>query len=294
MLLPSSNLKTRLEAGQGGMAENKDKLLSNAGGLLMAAGGIAAFTGGTYGLSQTNPSLVVLSVLLLMGYGVVGYLLMLRGRAFVQPVMPAVAFLVLATIYLFQAQMPRLEDEEATRFLLQPILTLLLAFAGGALLTHVVEETTRRVQWPGKGSPTLNALLHVAAYSPVWNAFTLVALMGNASTALFRLVVIGGSVLVAVACVVGGYAASRRSHPAFTVVGAGLGFVASVLYLFQFMLGNGDADIRFFGQFNALLGLMLTGLPMAIATVAWLQVTTAAPRDPTLPEPSDEGVQAPP
>ena len=275
------------------MAEPKDKLLSNAGGLLMAAGGIAAFTGGTYGLAQTQPGLVVLSVLLLMGYGVVGYLLMLRGRTFFQPMLFAVAGLVIATVYILQAQQPPRGDEESARFILHPVLTLLLTFAGGALLTFVVEETTPRVEWPGRAGSTLNGLLHVSAYSPVWNAFTLVALMGDASSTLFRVALIGGSVAVAVACVLGGYAASRRSHPAFTVVGAGLGFLAAVGYLFQFMLGAGDADLRFFGQFNALVGLILTGLPMAIGTVAWLQVSTAAPRDPA-PEGADERLQTPP
>lgn len=269
------------------MPDARDKLLSNAGGLLMAAGGIAAFTGGTYGLAQTHPGLVVLSVLLLMGYGVVGYLLMIRGRAFFQYVLPAVALLILATVYVFQAQMPRLRDDEAMRFVLQPVLALLLSFAGGALLTHAIEELTPRAAWPGKTGPTLNALLHVAAYSPLWNAFTLVALLGPRADTLLSMAVISASVAVAVACVVGGYAASRGNHPGFTVLGAGLGFLASVMYLFQFMLGGGDPEVGFFGQFNALLGLILTGLPMAIGTVAWLQLATGAPAPP--PEVPESG-----
>lgn len=270
------------------MPEKRDKLLSNAGGLLMAAGGIAAFTGGSYGLAQTQPGLVVLSVILLMGYGVVGYLLMIRGRDFFQYALPAVALLILATIYVFQAQMPGIEDEEAMRFVLQPTLALLLAFAGGALLTHAVEELTPRAPWPGKAGPTLNGLLHVAAYSPLWNAFTLVALLGPLASTLTSVSIVGASVAVAVACVVGGYAASRRSHPAFTVLGAGLGFAAGVLYLFQFMLGGGDPELRFFGQFNALLGLILTGLPMAIGAVAWIQLVTGAAAPPS-PEAASDG-----
>lgn len=269
------------------MPETRDKLLSNAGGLLMAAGGIAAFTGGTYGLARTEPGLVVVSVLLLMGYGVVGYLLMIRGRQFYQAILPAVALLVLATIYVFQAQMPAVQDEGESRFFLQPALALLLAFAGGALLTHAVEEATPRAPWPGKAGPTLNALLHVSAYAPIWNAFLLVALLGASGAPLFSVSVIGASVAVAVACVVGGYAASRRSHPAFTVLGAALGFLASVLYLFQFMLGGGDPELRTFGQFNSLLGLLLTGLPMAIGTVAWLQVATGAAEPPAEAPPEE-------
>lgn len=280
------------------MPEKRDKLLSNAGGLLMAAGGIAAFTGGSYGLAQTQPGLVVLSVILLMGYGVVGYLLMIRGRDFFQFALPAVALLILATVYVFQAQMPRVADDRAMRFVLQPTLALLLSFAGGALLTHAVEELTPRAPWPGKAGSTLNGLLHVAAYSPLWNAFTLVALLGPFATTLSAVSIVGASVAVAVACVVAGYAASRRSHPAFTVVGAGLGFLAAVLYLFQFMLGGGDPELRFFGQFNALLGLILTGLPMAIGAVAWIQLA-AGGRDGAQPggapealgegAPSDQG-----
>ena len=271
------------------MPETRDKLLSNAGGLLMAAGGIAAFGGGTYGLSHVRPGLVVLSVLLLMGYGVVGYLLTIRGRTFYQHLFPAVALLVLATIYLFQAQMPAFASEGEGRFLLQPVLALLLSFAGGALLAHAVEEATPRAAWPGKAGSALNALLHVAAYAPIWNAFILLSLLGGAASGLFRFMVVGASVAVAVACVVGGYAASRRSHPAFTVAGAGLGFAAAVVYLFQFMLGGGHAGLRAFGQFNSLLGLILTGLPMAIGTVAWLQVATGAAEPAPEPAPSEEG-----
>lgn len=248
-----------------------DRLLSNAGGLLVAAGGIAAFTGGVYGLSDTRPGLIVFSVLLLMGYGIVGYLLMNRGERYFPFALPASALLVVATLVLFQSEMSRLLDEDPFRFVLEPALTLLLAFAAGALLTHVVEETTERFRWPSKGSGSLNTLLHLSAYSPIWNAFTLLALMGARATPLFGLLVVGGSVLVAVACVLGGYAASRGNHPAFTVLGGSLGFVASVLYLFQFMLGGGARDTAFFGQFNSLMGLILTGLPVAIGAVAWIQ-----------------------
>ena len=259
------------------MPDKRDRLLSTAGGLLMAAGGIAAFTGGSYGLAHTRPGLIVFSVLLLMGYGVVGYLLMNRGRRYFQVALPSASILVLATLALFQSQMNVFLDEEVFRFVLEPALTLLLAFAGGAMLTHVIEETTERVKWPGKGAASLNTLLHLAAYAPVWNAFTLLYLMGGRATPAWSLLVVGGSVLVAVGCVVGGYAAARGNHPGFTVVGAGLGFLASVLFLFQFMLGGGARDVSFFGQFNALLGLILTGLPAAIGMVAWIQAATDEP-----------------
>lgn len=262
------------------MAETRDKLLSNAGALLIAAGAIAAFTGGSYGLSQTRPGLVVYSVVLLMGYGIVGYLLLNRGAEYFEYVMPGAAILVLGTLVLFQLQIGTFLQDEIFRFVLEPALTLMLAFAAGALLTHVLEETTLRVAWPGKGASSLNAMLHIAAYSPIWNAFTLLAMLGRNVSPGFSLLVVGGSVLVAIACVVGGYASARASHPMWTVLGGGLGFVASVMYLFQFMLMPGrDLGTAFFGQFNALVGLVLTGLPVAIATVAWIQVAN----EPTSP-----------
>lgn len=268
------------------MVETRDKLLSNAGALLIAAGAIAAFTGGSYGLSQTRPGLVVYSVLLLMGYGIVGYLLLNRGTQYFQYALPGAAVLVLATLGLFQVQMDTFLQDEMFRFVLEPALTLLLAYAAGALLTHVLEETTLRVRWPGRGASSLNTMLHVAAYVPVWSAFTLLALMGRTATPTFSLLVVGGSVLVSVACVVGGYAASRASHPAWTVAGASLGFLACVLYLFQFMLGGGARGTAVFGQFNALVGLILTGLPVAIAAVAWIQVENE-------PAQADERLDAP-
>lgn len=272
------------------MSQRRDRLLGNAGGLLIAAGGIAAFTGGAYGLMNTQPGLIVFSVLLLMGYGVVGYLLTNQGGRYFPFVLPATGVLVLATLILFQTEMAGFIDEEVFRFVLEPALTLLLAYAAGALLTHVVEQTTPRVKWPSKGAASLNTVLHLAAYAPIWNAFALLFLLGRGASPALVLGIVGGSVLVAIACVVGGYAAARGNHPAFTVVGAGLGFFACVLYLFQFML-DGFQSRTFFGQFNSLIGLILTGLPMAIGAVAWIQTTAQPPRDEDVEEHAPDATQ---
>src|SRR5438552_320263 len=157
------------------MADTQDRLLSNAGGLLMAAGCLAAFTGGMYGLAHTEPGLVVLSVLLLIGYGVVGYLLMTRGAAHFQFVLPASAVLVLLTLFVLRTD---------------------------------------------KG-----------------------------------------------------------------------GFLASVAYLFQFMLGGGDAGLRYFGEFLSLLGLILTGLPIAISAVGWIQMNAEEPQQRDEPPAAPQFVQ---
>lgn len=253
---------------RGRMAESQDKLLSNAGGLLMVAGGLAALTGGLYGIGTQKPGLVVLSVLLLIGYGVVGYLLVSRGARHFNLALPGAAVLVLATLALFR-QTPA--GDYGGRLVLDPALTLVLAFAGGALLTHALEEAMDRVEWPTRPPRNAGTLLFLAAYAPVWNAFVLVEWMRRPATWL-AVLVIGASVAAAIACIVGGHAANRRRHPAVTLAGAVAGFLACVLYLFQFMLGGGDTDLALFGQLNALLGLVLTGLPIAIATVAWIQL----------------------
>jgi hypothetical protein len=252
----------------------RDRILANAGGLLLAAGGVAAFTGGMYGLAVQNPWLVVLSVALLMGYGVVGYLLMNRGRDFFAWALPASAVLVVLTLLLLQAA--RIMDDATTRYVLQPGLTLLLSFAGGALVTHAIEETQPRVRWPGRGAPSLNATLHLAAVGPIWGSFTLLDIVGP-KTPLFRILLVGGAVLVSVACVVGAYAATREGHPRLTLFGSTLGFLACAALLFQFMLGPVREGATIFGELLALLGLVLTGLAGAISTVAWLQLAAGTP-----------------
>src|SRR5438067_10358260 len=113
------------------MPEAKDKLLSNAGSLLMAAGFIAAFTGGMYGLAHTQPGLVVLSVLLLIGYGVVGYLLVSRGPTHFQFVLPASAVLVLFPLLVLRTDRGDILDSGLSNDLcLYPTLALILSFAG--------------------------------------------------------------------------------------------------------------------------------------------------------------------
>ncbi|HWH08277.1 MAG TPA: hypothetical protein VNX21_03690 [Candidatus Thermoplasmatota archaeon] len=255
------------------MAEPQDKLLSNAGGLLMLAGGLATLTGGLYGLARQEPGIVVLSILLLIGYGVVGYLLMSRGARHFNVALPGAAVLVLATLFLFR-RTPT--SDFGGRFFLDPALTLVLAFAGGALLTHALEEALDRVEWPTRPPRNVGTLLFVAAYAPVWNAFVLLEWMVRPS-AWATVLVVGASAAAAIACVVGGHAANRRRHPAVTLAGASAGFLACVLYLFQFMLGGGNRDLAFFGQLNALLGLVLSGLPIAIAAVAWIQLGDEEP-----------------
>lgn len=264
------------------MTEKRDRLLSNAGGLLIAAGAIGAFAGGSYGLAAQRPGLIIWSVILLMGYGVVGYLLMNSGDRYFHYMLPASAVLVVATLTLFQTEMRGFLDAEFSQYVLEPSMVLLLVYAGGALLTHVVENMTDRVAWPSRGAKSLNTLLHVAAFAPIWCGFTLVDMMG-ATAPISRIFILGGSALVAIACVVGGYAAARNSHPAFTTVGAAFGFLASAGYLYQFMLGRGDFAASAFGQFIALLGLILAGLPAAISAVAWIQVANEsdAPREPS-------------
>lgn len=261
------------------MAEPKDKLLSNAGGLLVAAGFIAAFTGGIYGLGATRPGLVVLSVLLLMGYSVVGYLLINKGEAYYRQALPIAAGLVFATLLLFRNDMTGFLDDEFAHFFLYPGLTLVLAYAGGALVTHALEANGERTTWPGKRNMSLNVVLHVAAFAPVWSAFTLLYLLGPSASPLLRVGILVASVCVAIGCVAGGYASVRSGHPSVTVLGAGLGFAASVFYLFQFMLGGGQRDVADFGQFVSLLGLLLTAFPTAIGTVAWIQVANEPAED---------------
>lgn len=250
------------------MAE--DKLLKNAGALLMGAGGIAALTGGMQGLNEQDPGIVVLSVLLLIGYGVVGYLLMGRGARHFSIALPGAAVLVLATVFILRGTSSFFGGAE----LLHPAITLALALAGGALLTHAVETWTDRVDWPGRPASSIGTLLHVAAYAPIWNAFILIGIL-RADAAL-GVTILSLSIAAALACIVGGHAANRRGHPAVTLVGASVGFLACAAYLFQFMLGGGGArGAVYFGELNALVGLILTGLPIAAAAVAWVQMRAA-------------------
>lgn len=242
-----------------------DRLLPNAGALLMAAGGLAALTGGVAGLARQDPTMVLLSVALLVGYGVVGYLLTSRGRTYFHYALPGAAVLVLLTLFLLRM----IPLDEGGAYFLEPALMLLLSFAGGALLTHAIEEATDRVTWPAKVG-AINPLLHLAAYAPVWNAFVLMEIAPSTS-AWLRVSILFVTAGAAVAGIVGGYAASRRSHPAITLLGATAGFLVNAWFLIEFMTARTSGDSAF-GQMNALIGLVLTALPIAISTVAWIQL----------------------
>lgn len=255
-----------------------DRLLVNAGGLLLAVAAATATVGGLFGLAHRRPGIIVFSLVLLMGFGVVGYLLMNDGKRYFRYALPGTAVLVFASLFLFH-EVQFNEAADMTRFVLYPAIAALLASAAGALVTHLLEETyDAKVRWPAKGTSSLNALLHVTGFAVVWCGFTLLAWMGPA-TPLVRLLVVGGSVGVAIACAVGGHAASRGNPPLHTLVGALLGFGASALYLFQFMASGGDPDLAGFGQFVALVGLVVSGLPVAIGAVAAIQANSGTLAD---------------
>ncbi len=262
----------------GRLMAQRDKLLSNAGGLLVAAGFIAAFTGGLYGLNTSDPGLVVLSVLLLMGYSVVGYLLINKGSTYFRQTIPIAGVLVFLSLLVFRKDMSGFVDPDFTFFFLYPGLALVLSYAGGALLTYALEEVGHTTAWPGKRPMSLVTVLHVAAAAPIWSAFSVLYLLGGSNSFLSTLI-LSASVLVSIACVAGGYASVRQGHPAITVLGGALGFAACVFYLFQFMNGGGDRDVTSFGSFISLLGLILTAFPMAIGTVAWIQLINEPPEE---------------
>ena len=262
----------------------REKLLSDAGGFLIAAGAVAAFTGGAYGLAQQRPGIILWTVVLLMGYGIVGYLLMNRGARSFHFALPSAAVLVVGTLLLFQSGLRGVGDDEFGAFILHPVLTLLLVYAGGALGAYVLEETTPRVSWPARGTGSLWVLLHLAAITPIWSAFALLRALGLAASTWDSVIIVGASAAVAILCVMGAHAARRQRHPGWTVLGAGMGFLAAAAYLFQFMSGM-RGDSVYLGQFLALLGLIFSAIPVTMGVVAWIQV---AQQDGRPPEPSAE------
>lgn len=246
--------------------------MTSAGNYLIAAGFVAAATGGLYGLAVGRPEMVVLSVLLAIGYSVAGYLLVSKRDAAFTPALALSGVLVVATLGVLRPEVARFLQREFAYFIVFPALGILLALAGAHLLAYGLARRNGRVLWPARGTEAVSPLLVLAAMLPVLNAFVLLYVSredGTAST-----LVVASAIASAVATALGGITSSIRRHPRFTLLGAGVGFLANVAFLFQFA-PLVPRDVGYWGQLNALAGMLLCGFPLAMSVVAWVELESA-------------------
>ncbi len=267
------------------MASTSPRSLSAAGNALIAAGFVAAAVGGLYGLARFAPGMVVLSVLLVIGYSVAGYLLLSRREPAFRPAAGLAAVLVLATLWVFRPDVARFLDPQFAYFLAFPALAYLLAYAAAHLAGYALARRNTRVLWPPRGTEAVLPLLLASAAAPVLSAFLLLHdLRATGADDASAVLIVGGALLAAATTMLGGVASSVRRHPKFTLVGAAAGFGASVIFLFQFA-GRGRTGVAFdyggvpeipyVGQVYALAGMLLAGFPLAMSVVAWVELEAA-------------------
>lgn len=255
------------------MGRTSPQCLSSAGGLLLAAGFVAAATGGLYGLAAYRPGLVVLSVLLVMGYSVTGYLLLSRRDAAFTPAAVMSTVLLVATLWLFESGVVTVFGPEFTFFLLFPALATLLALAGANLVAYALARRNRRVLWPARGVGAASGLLQAAAVAPVLGVFVLLYLGGGARPGTFEAgVAVALAIGAAVASAAGGLLAGIKRHPRFPLVGGSVGFLANVLLLFEF---SARGPVGYLGQVIALAGMLVAAFPVASSVVAWVELEAA-------------------
>lgn len=253
--------------------------LQSAGNLLFAIGVLSAVAGGFTGMEAREPGVVVASFLLLLGYGVAGYLLLTQGERAVRLVGALAGVLILFTLWLVPGWVAPWDEFASYIFL--PALTVLLAYAAGGFVAAAFGRGLEAVPWPQRRNETAATLLQLASIPPVWGAYlVLEALGGVARAGGAAPVLVGLSFLAAAGGVAAGYLARAGRHPGVVLGGGMLTFFANVAFVFEFLgvsYGSGPAEL---GALLALLGMLASGFPIALSIVAWYGLTDGAAEAP--------------
>lgn len=248
-------------------------LLERAGTLLMAAGFLAALVAGTVGLFTGNPAAVVLAVVTLIGYGVAGWMLVALGDRGLETAAAVATLSVLLTLFLVGGETARTVGSAFGDLVFFPLLALLLAYAGGAIVGHALAGRVERMPWTVRGGDHASFLLHAAAAPTVWAVFAAVhgagALLDPAAAAL----AVAAAGLVALAASAGGRLVRLGAHPRWPLAAGALTLVVNAWVVLELHgLGMRLGRDLGAGQWIALLGMLLAAFPVTFAAVALYDV----------------------
>lgn len=243
--------------------------LERAGALLMAAGFLAALVAGTVGLVQDAPVTVVLAVVTLVGYGVAGWMLVTMGERSLQAAATVAALSVLFTFGLLGGEVARFVAGSFGNLIFFPLLVLLLAYAGGAIVGHAMARHVQRMDWTVRGGDQASFLLHAAAAPTVWAVFAAAHMAGPQLDAAAVALAIAAGGFVALVASAGGRLVRLGCHPRYVLGASVVTLTANAWYLLEFSgLGLRLGRDLSGAQWIALLGMLLAAFPVTFSAVA--------------------------
>lgn len=264
-----------------GPGEAEDRLkLARSGKYLMAAGFLSALVAGAYGLNANDLVVVFLAVGTALGYAVAGWLLVGAGEAGLEPAAAVAVVASLFTFWLLGGPVAAFAGGFG-QFVLFPLITLLLAFAGGGVLSAALARTVEMEPAEVRGRDTAAFLLHGAAAPPIWGAFLITNVAELGISPFGAAFAIGAAGFAAIVAATGGRLVAAGCHPRYALAAAILVLGANAWYLVEFSVvvaefGTGAGGP---GRALALVGVLTAVFPVAFSAVAWYQMDLLPARE---------------
>lgn len=247
--------------------------LERAGSLLLIAGFLAALVAGSAGLAAGDPVTVILAVLVLVGYGVAGWMLVALGERSLQTAALLAVVFSLFTFGLLGGLPQEYLSGPFGHLVFFPLLVLLLSYAGGAIIGYALTDELERLEWAVRGSGKANLLLHAAAAPTIWGVFVTIDSLGGPLPQVAVSLAIAVAGTVATAAAAGGRLIKAGVHPRYTLAAGVLVLGVNAWYLLEFTnLGARVQGGLTGAQWVALLGMLLAAFPVAYSAVALYDV----------------------
>lgn len=260
-----------------GDAGNADtEALDRAGQYLMGAGFLSALVAGAFGLNANDPLVVLLAVALVIVYAIAGWMLIGVGEAALEPAATLALVGALFTFWLLGGPVASFAGSFG-QVVVFPLILLLLAFAGGGVLSAAMARTVEIAPAEVRGRDTAAFLLHAAAAPAIWGAFLILQIPDARLTSLGAAFAIGAAGFAALAAATGGRLLRLGCHPRYALAASILILGTNAWYLVEFsaIMAEFAADVGP-ARGIALIGLLLAAFPVAFSAVALYEVETAS------------------
>lgn len=225
------------------------------------AGLVTVLIAGVRGLLADEAGLLVISVLTMIGYVIVAWVLTRRRRD--APWLVSVLGFLTAFLSLgILGSVAGAIGSAPLTVVLFPVIAGVIVYTGGFLIAGQLARRHPSLRLDFEEADVVNVLLQAAALLPVWSAFVLLDLPGGnvAPVALIALVSTYASTA--------GHLAGARKLVHHIAAGSVLALLGNAWFVFRYSGVAAEAPLALVGRASVLVGMLLAAFPTALAVVA--------------------------
>lgn len=239
---------------------------------LFTVGGLATvLVAGIHGIATDNAAILVTSVMTMIGYTIVGWVLTRRRRNAPYLVSLGVLFTVFFSMWIIGANVAPAVGWLPATVAAFPAFSILVVVSGGFVVASQLAARHPSLTLDLEEGDLIYLLLQGSVVALVWSSFAMVALPGGAAGP------IAFAALLGVYAATAGHLADARRSPHHILAGSALALLGNASYIFQYSNMPRESLLTLAGQGVAVVGMLLAAFPTALAVVAIHDMRSEAP-----------------